>query len=155
MRKKTKNIVVTKEPYKTGGLRRNGTATTIYLGNLKYSKTEGQIKKIFTKYGKVNYVKLVVDKKTSLSKGIAFIQMPNKDDAKLAISELNGKVIDGRTVKVSIAIESEEIKKRVYKPKNKLESKEKTIKEDLPPRKRRRDKQKERGLGALFTYLSK
>ena len=43
------------------------------------------------------------DEKTQLKKGFGFVQMPNKEDAAKAIKSLNGKQLDGRTLKVSIA----------------------------------------------------
>jgi RNA recognition motif-containing protein len=84
--------------------------STIYIGNMSYSKREKDIKKMFSKYGVVNFVKLVLDPKTRLSKGIAFVQMPNKKEAQYAIEKLNEQQLDGRTLKVSIAKENGENK---------------------------------------------
>ena len=75
---------------------------------------------MFEKFGVVNYVKLVKDSSTQLSKGIAFVQMLNRKHAKQAISILNDSELDGRTLKVSIAVENNQasgtIKKKRRKP---------------------------------------
>jgi U11/U12 small nuclear ribonucleoprotein SNRNP31 len=84
----------------------NPNKTTIYIGNLNYKRDEDGIKRLFSKYGHVSFVYILKDKKTKLSKGVAFVDMPNKTKAIEAISVLNGSEIDGRTVKVSIAQEN-------------------------------------------------
>ena len=79
--------------------------TKIYVGNLVYSIDEGGIHKMFSKYGKVGKIEVIKDSKTQKSKGIAFLQMYNQEDAMKAINKLNGSVVEGRTLKVSIALE--------------------------------------------------
>lgn len=106
---------------KIGYFKKDPSVTTIYIGNLVYEKTEIDLKELFEEFGPVNYVKLIKDPNTHKSKGIAFIQMLNKDQAQNAISTLNGSQLDGRTLKVNIAEESKdhsEKKKRrkPYKP---------------------------------------
>ena len=90
---------------KTGYFQKDPSVTTIYVGNLRYKRDEKDIKKMFEQYGKVAYAKLVIDEKTQKSKGIAFVQMPNKTSAMKAINTLNGKQVDGRTLKVSVALD--------------------------------------------------
>lgn len=138
---------------KLGYFQKEGNAATIYIGNLKFDKTEYQIKEIFEKYGQVKYVKVVTDNKTGKSKGIAFIQMPNKLEAKKAIKELNGKVIDGRTVKVSVAVERES-DKRIQKQKiTKLSEPLQSESEDsIKPKKK---KKRVKGLALLFQNTKK
>lgn len=79
--------------------------TKIYVGNLVYSAEEGRIHQLFSKFGKVGKIEVIRDSKTNKSKGIAFLQMYNKEDANKAISKLNGSIVDGRTLKVSVALE--------------------------------------------------
>lgn len=108
---------------KIGYFQKDSSVTTIYVGNMSYEKTEIEIKALFETYGKVNYVKLIKDNKTHNSKGIAFVQMPAKKEAQMALTKLNGMQVDGRTLKVSIAQEKDNsrgvtVKKRrkPYKP---------------------------------------
>jgi RNA recognition motif-containing protein len=81
----------------------NLKTVTLYVGNLNYRKDEAAIKKLFTNFGKVKSVKIVYKEGTELKTGIAFVEMFKQEHAEMAITELNGKVIDDRTLKVSIA----------------------------------------------------
>ena len=128
---------------KVGYFQKDLSVTTIYVGNLKYQKDEKEIKEMFSEFGKVAYVRLVLDSKTQKTKGIAFVQMPNKSAALKAINHFNGKEMDGRTLKVSVAQERNEEKLRLQTVGKK--SKEE---EEITPTKRKRDK----GLKVLFNY---
>ena len=79
---------------------------TIYVGNLSFTKTEYEIKDMYKKYGEVNYVRIVYDKTSLKSQGIAFVQMKGHENAEAAIKALNGAQIDGRSLKTSIAVET-------------------------------------------------
>jgi RNA recognition motif-containing protein len=102
-----------------GYFNKNPNFTTIYVGNLNFDRNEMDIQDIFAPHGVVSYVKLIKDSYSHESRGIAFIQMPNMKDAKVAIEKLNGAEIDGRILKVSIAEESvnNPVKKPVSKSK--------------------------------------
>jgi RNA recognition motif-containing protein len=125
---------------------------TIYIGNLSYNKREGEIKKIFQKFGKVTYVKIVLDSKTERSKGIAFVQMPNEKDALKAISELNGSILDERTLKVSIAIDSEGSQKVKPFKTRKHDRDDGTTEKNMKKGPKRK---KIRGLDILFNNIKK
>jgi len=86
------------------GARNRKNSEMLYIGNLHYKIKERDLVGIFGCYGKVGHVKLVIDLKTKRSKGIAFVEMFDKDDAVNAIAALDGKTIDGRVAKVSMAI---------------------------------------------------
>lgn len=75
----------------------------IYVGNLSYRVKEDELKEIFSEYGEVTSVKIITDKYSGRSKGFAFIEMGNDDEAKNAIKELNGSEIDNREVVVDEA----------------------------------------------------
>ena len=77
--------------------------TTLYVGNLNYKRDEDQLKQLFFDFGYVESVKFVLNPKTKLKTGIAFVVMPKDGQAEKAVRALNGKVIDGRTLKVSFA----------------------------------------------------
>ncbi|MDD5205546.1 MAG: RNA-binding protein, partial [Desulfobacterales bacterium] len=72
----------------------------IYVGQLPYSVTEEDLKALFTEFGELESVKIISDSGTGQSKGFGFVDMPNNSDADKAIKALNGKVIDGRNIKV-------------------------------------------------------
>ncbi len=78
---------------------------TIYVANLNYRRDEDGIKELFAPYGYVKSVKIVYKEDKTKKTGIAFVQMTNEEKANKAISELNGKIIDDRTLKVSVALD--------------------------------------------------
>ena len=61
------------------------------------------IKEVFKKYGYVKNVKILKEGKLNKSKGVAFVDMVALEDAQKAITELNGSLYKGRTLKVSLA----------------------------------------------------
>ncbi|MCD8031353.1 MAG: RNA-binding protein [Bacteroides sp.] len=76
----------------------------MYVGNLSYSVGEADLRHVMEEYGTVDSVKLIVDRDTRRSKGFAFIEMPDMDEAKKAISELNGAEYEGRLMVVKEAL---------------------------------------------------
>lgn len=125
------------------------SGVTIYIGNLRYKRDEEGIQKLFEKYGKVEYVDLVKDPKTKLSKGIAFVRMPVRKQALYAIDKLNGREIDGRTLKVSVALDRFEtpIKTGAKVAKRPTEDQDQNKKKTIK-------KRREKGLKVLFNYLN-
>lgn len=83
-------------------------ATKIYVGNMSFDTTEEQLKEAFAAIGQVDSVSLITDRYSGRSKGFAFIEMANDEEAKTAISQLDGKEVGGRTLKVSEARPREE-----------------------------------------------
>lgn len=138
---------------KLGYFQRENPGLTIYIGNLLYSKTESEIKGLFSKFGVVKYVKIVVDPKTNKSKGIAFVQMPDKNEALKAIEKLNGKELDGRTLKVSIANERETDLNPRPSRKQKLAAKEAGTPKTASPK--QRPVKRPKGLEVLFKNIKK
>lgn len=84
----------------------------IYIGNLNYNVSEDQLKELFEEYGEVTSAKLIIDKMSGRSKGFAFVEMANDDEAKQAIEALNETELEGRNVKVNVAREREERPRR-------------------------------------------
>ncbi|MCR5494772.1 MAG: RNA-binding protein [Treponema sp.] len=75
----------------------------IYIGNLSFETNEEKLKETFSAFGEVFSVSIIMDKFTNRSKGFGFVEMPDDDASFAAIRELNGKEVDGRKVRVSIA----------------------------------------------------
>jgi RNA recognition motif-containing protein len=82
----------------------------IYLGNVDFKVSEEQLSNLFAEYGEVKSVKIITDKLTGRSKGFAFVEMPNDPEAKEAISNLNGYMLNNRELSVSVARPKEERK---------------------------------------------
>lgn len=83
-------------------------ATKIYVGNLSYDTTETQVREAFAALGEIESVSLIIDRDTGRSKGFAFVEMSNDNEAKSAIEQLNGTEVDGRTMNISEARPREE-----------------------------------------------
>ncbi|XP_068633287.1 transformer-2 protein homolog beta isoform X5 [Battus philenor] len=66
--------------------------------------TEQQINHIFSKYGAVEKVQVVIDAKTGRSRGFCFVYFESQDDAKVAKNECTGMEIDGRRIRVDFSI---------------------------------------------------
>jgi cold-inducible RNA-binding protein len=75
----------------------------IYAGNLSYSTSSDDLWKTFEEYGNVESADVIMDRNTNRSKGFGFVEMTNDEEAKAAISSLNGKEQDGRALNVSEA----------------------------------------------------
>ncbi len=78
-------------------------AQNIYVGNLSYRTTEAALRTLFAEFGGVESVKLITDRDTGRSKGFAFVEMTNEQEALAAISALNGKSVDDREIRVDKA----------------------------------------------------
>lgn len=78
----------------------------IYVGNLSYGATDGDIESYFQKYGSIKDVKVITDRDTGRSKGFAFVTFDVADSAQKAL-EADGKDLNGRNLKVSIAREQQ------------------------------------------------
>ena len=76
----------------------------IYIRNLSYRVRESDLQQVLEEYGVVDSVKLIVDRDTRRSKGFAFAEMPNVDEAQKAIEELNQAEYEGRQMVVKEAI---------------------------------------------------
>lgn len=75
----------------------------IYVGNLPLEATEDDLRQAFEAFGQVTSAKIITDKYTGDSRGFGFVEMPNNQEAKAALSGLNGKDLKGRTLKVNEA----------------------------------------------------
>ena len=80
---------------------------TVYISNLNYKIDEEDLTGIFGKYGRVDDVMVMMKPGGKLRMGMAFVRMRTHESALKAIEGLNGKVIDGRTVKAIIAREDQ------------------------------------------------
>lgn len=82
--------------------------TNIFVGNLSYQTTEAELESAFGAYGAVERVSVVRDRDTGQSRGFAFVEMTNSNEAANAITSLNGREINGRAINVNEARPREE-----------------------------------------------
>ena len=75
----------------------------IYVGNLDYKVSESDLESLFSEYGTVSSVRIISDKYSGRSKGFGFVEMENNDEAKKAVSGLNGSSLKSRDLTVNEA----------------------------------------------------
>ena len=80
----------------------------IYVGNLSYNTTEGDIDELFRQAGTVVSCHLMLDKFTSRSRGFAFVEMETVEEANGAVDMFNDQDFQGRPLRVNIAKPREE-----------------------------------------------
>ncbi|HEY4873795.1 MAG TPA: RNA-binding protein [Steroidobacteraceae bacterium] len=78
--------------------------TTIYVGNLSFNATEQDVRSLFERHGKVDSVKLIMDRETGKPRGFGFVDM-EQNEAQAAIQALNGHQMNGRPLRVNEAQE--------------------------------------------------
>lgn len=80
----------------------------IFCGSLPFRLQESELKEFFEEYGEVSAARIITDKFSGRSKGFGFVEMPNDEQARKAIEELDGAEVDGRTIVVNQAEEKKE-----------------------------------------------
>ncbi len=80
----------------------------LYVGNLSYDTTSSDLEQMCSAHGTVQTAEVISDRETGRSKGFGFVQMGSDDEAKAAISALNGKEVGGRSLTVNEAKPREE-----------------------------------------------
>lgn len=88
--------------------RRPKVGKNLYVGNLSYGVTEGDLQTLFESHGEVQSARVIMDRETKRSKGFGFVEMGNDQEAKKAIAGLNGQDHDGRALTVNEARPREE-----------------------------------------------
>lgn len=75
----------------------------IFVGNLSFNMTEGELRSMFEPYGSVESALIVTDRNTGRSRGFGFVEMSDNGAADQAITALNGKDSGGRSLTVNEA----------------------------------------------------
>ncbi|ESQ41911.1 hypothetical protein EUTSA_v10014796mg [Eutrema salsugineum] len=87
-----------------GGTRESTSLSTsissVFVKGLPDSVSEGRLRKVFSEYGEVSNVKIIVNEKTRQSLGYGYVWFNKKEDAQLAVEAMNGKFFDGRFILV-------------------------------------------------------
>jgi RNA recognition motif-containing protein len=85
----------------------------LYVSNLGFNVGDDELKNLFTPYGTVSSAKVIMDKIMNKSRGFGFVDMPDDAAAAKAMTELNGTMADGRSIKIT------EARPREERPRNK------------------------------------
>jgi RNA recognition motif-containing protein len=80
----------------------------IYVSNLSFDIQDEDLRNLFADYGDVSSARIITDKFTNRSRGFGFVEMSDDESARKAISELDGVMLEGRSIKVNEARPKEE-----------------------------------------------
>ena len=75
----------------------------LYVGNLSYGVTNADLENLFSPHGAIRTAEVITDRATGQGKGFGFVEMESDEDARAAISALDGKDHEGRALKVNEA----------------------------------------------------
>lgn len=75
----------------------------LFVGNLPFSTTDAELTEAFAQYGEIVEVRIISDRFTGRSKGIAFVEFTTEEAANAAIEGMNNNTIGDRQVFVSVA----------------------------------------------------
>lgn len=78
-------------------------ATKLFVGGLSWDTTDSNLAAFFGQAGKVVSATVIIDRMSGKSKGFGFVEMASEEEAKTAITKLNGQALDGRNIAVSEA----------------------------------------------------
>lgn len=75
----------------------------LYVGNLSFGTSNSDLENLFSQVGTVESASIVEDRDTGRSRGFGFVEMSSKEEGNAAISQFNGKEVDGRSLTVNEA----------------------------------------------------
>ena len=75
----------------------------LFVGNMSFDTTEGELRAIFEPYGEITSINIITDRDTGRPRGFGFVELADDEQAAKAITELNGKELDGRALNVNEA----------------------------------------------------
>lgn len=77
----------------------------LFVGNLSFETTEAELKDLFATAGNCESVAVIRDRATGRPRGFAFVEMASEDEARAAVTKLNGAEMRGRNINVGEARE--------------------------------------------------
>lgn len=75
----------------------------VYVGNLSKQVTDVQLNELASPYGKLLSANVATERSSGESKGFGFIEFGTDDEAKAAITGLDGRDVNGQALKVNEA----------------------------------------------------
>lgn len=82
---------------------RRGIASKLFVGGLSFYTTEKGLSEAFSQYGQVIEATIITDRVSDKSKGFGFVTFASEDEAVKALTEMNGKALNGRVIFVDYA----------------------------------------------------
>jgi len=78
-------------------------STKLFVGGLSWGTDEQTLRQAFSNFGEVTEARIITDRDTGKSRGFGFVNFSNSDDAKAAMSQMDGQELEGRSVRVNFA----------------------------------------------------
>ena len=78
-------------------------AAKLFVGGLSFSTTSEGLREFFAQAGAVTSATVITDQFSGRSRGFGFVEMSTPEEAQAAVQQLNGRDLDGRTIKVELA----------------------------------------------------
>jgi RNA recognition motif-containing protein len=78
-------------------------AQKLFIGGLAFSTSTERLREVFAAAGQVESAAVVTDRETGRSRGFGFVEMATAEEADQAITQFNGKNLDGRQLRVEKA----------------------------------------------------
>jgi RNA recognition motif-containing protein len=75
----------------------------IFVGNLPFKATDDELRAAFEVHGAVDSARVIMDRESGRSRGFGFVEMPDDSQAKTAIEEMDGYMMDDRPLRVNEA----------------------------------------------------
>jgi RNA recognition motif-containing protein len=75
----------------------------LYVGNLSFQTSSQDLEQLFSQVGTVQSASVVEDRETGRSRGFGFVEVSSKEEGEAAISQFNGKEVNGRSLTVNEA----------------------------------------------------
>ena len=75
----------------------------IYVGNLPFDVTDGDLRTLFADYGDLTSASVISDRETGRSRGFGFVELSDETLGLKAVSELDGSDWNGRQLTVNKA----------------------------------------------------
>lgn len=75
----------------------------LFVGGLSWDTTDDGLRSAFETFGEVREAKVITDRETGRSRGFGFVTYADSGAASKAIEEMNGTILDGRSIRVDEA----------------------------------------------------
>jgi hypothetical protein len=86
-----------------GGRRQAAEGCKLFVGNISYDMTQGDLDQIFGPYGQLTDTFLPTERETGRPRGFAFVTFSSPAEAQAAIAAVDGQDIDGRALRVNLS----------------------------------------------------
>ena len=78
-------------------------AKKLFVGSFAWATTSDGLRKAFEEFGEVIDAKVITERETGRSRGFGFVTLADDAAASTAISEMDGKELEGRAIRVNEA----------------------------------------------------